>query len=593
MKRNFLKISLLLTTFITLISCDKDFNSLGSDLVDDTHFDLEKYDGATVVAYSKRTGPVQSNNLPVNSLGVYKNPVFGTTTSHFVTQLELGTANPNIGTNITIDPVKDSVYLYIPYFSHLDPDATEADTYILDSIYGDKESTFNLKIYRNGYALRDFSPNPDPNDITSYKQKYYNDDKSLVESNIASTQINNSTSVSENTNFKFNKNVIIKYKTDVNGNFINNSGDIVTDVEDRVVEDKFAPGMWINLDKEFFRTQVLQAPSGSLLNNSVFADYFKGLYFQVEENVGQNGVMAMLDFSKGKIYIEYHSDITTTTSSGSTTTNGERELILNLKGNTINFFDYENDTAYQNYQMNLNNSNEVTGDPRLYLKGGEGSVVYINLFGNTDDKEINDNNELVFGLPDGLGGFIGNGVPDELDELRVEGKLVNEANLVFYIDNSIAGMNSQNGRPEEPKRIYLFDATNQAPILDYLVDSSTRFNTKENKYNFDGIIQLDETDNGTKYKIRITNYINRIINDDDEELNKNLTLGLSVTENIAVSSNASLKSSITVGSNQIKHIPFASAMNPLGTVLFGTNIAPGDINEDKKLKLEIFFTKPN
>ena len=584
MKSNFLKITLLLATFFAFTSCDKDFNSLGSDLVDDTHFDLEKYDGATVVAYSKATGPVQSNNLSVNSLGIYKNPVFGTTTSHFVTQIELGTTNPNVGTNITIDPVKDSVYLYIPYFSHLDTDATEADTYVLDSIYGDRESTFNLKIYRNGYTLRDFSPNPDPNDITSYKQKYYNNDKSLVEGNIASAQINNSTNVSENTSFKFNKSVIIKYKTDANGNFINNSGDIVTDIEDRVVEDKFEPGMWINLDKEFFRTQVLQAPSGSLLNNSVFADYFKGLYFQVEENAGQNGVMAMLDFSKGKIYIEYHSDITTTTSAGSTTTNDERELILNLKGNTINFFDYENNTAYQNYQTNLNNSDEVNGDSRLYLKGGEGSVVYIDLFGTLDVQKFNDEGVLISGS---------NGVPDELDELRVEGKLVNEANLVFYIDNSVTGMDSPDGRPEEPKRIYLFDATNQAPILDYLVDSSTRFNTKENKYNFDGIIQLDETDKGTKYKIRITNYINRIINDDDEELNKNLTLGLSVTENIAVSSNASLKSPITVGSNQIKHIPFASVMNPLGTVLFGTNIAPGDINEAKKLKLEIYFTKPN
>ena len=584
MKSIFLKITLLLATFFAFTSCDKDFNSLGSDLVDDTHFDLEKYDGATVVAYSKATGPVQSNNLSVNSLGIYKNPVFGTTTSHFVTQIELGTTNPNVGTNITIDPVKDSVYLYIPYFSHLDTDATEADTYVLDSIYGDRESTFNLKIYRNGYTLRDFSPNPDPNDITSYKQKYYNNDKSLVEGNIASAQINNSTNVSENTSFKFNKSVIIKYKTDANGNFINNSGDIVTDIEDRVVEDKFEPGMWINLDKEFFRTQVLQAPSGSLLNNSVFADYFKGLYFQVEENAGQNGVMAMLDFSKGKIYIEYHSDITTTTSAGSTTTNDERELILNLKGNTINFFDYENNSAYQNYQTNLNNSDEVNGDSRLYLKGGEGSVVYIDLFGTLDVQKFNDEGVLISGS---------NGVPDELDELRVEGKLVNEANLVFYIDNSVTGMDSPDGRPEEPKRIYLFDATNQAPILDYLVDSSTRFNTKENKYNFDGIIQLDETDKGTKYKIRITNYINRIINDDDEELNKNLTLGLSVTENIAVSSNASLKSPITVGSNQIKHIPFASVMNPLGTVLFGTNIAPGDINEAKKLKLEIYFTKPN
>jgi hypothetical protein len=34
-------------------------------------------------------------------------------------------------------------------------------------------------------------------------------------------------------------------------------------------------------------------------------------------------------------------------------------------------------------------------------------------------------------------------------------------------------------------------------------------------------------------------------------------------------------------------------MSPLGTVLYGTKIPASDPNVAKKLKLEIYFTKPN
>jgi hypothetical protein len=39
--------------------------------------------------------------------------------------------------------------------------------------------------------------------------------------------------------------------------------------------------------------------------------------------------------------------------------------------------------------------------------------------------------------------------------------------------------------------------------------------------------------------------------------------------------------------------PSAAVYNPLGTVLFGNNIPSTDPNYAKRLKLEIFYTKPN
>ena len=74
MKNSLLKGIALIVGLFGFVSCDKDFNSMGSDLVDDHHFTLEKYEVQHLKAYSKATGPIQSNNLPINALGIYKDP---------------------------------------------------------------------------------------------------------------------------------------------------------------------------------------------------------------------------------------------------------------------------------------------------------------------------------------------------------------------------------------------------------------------------------------------------------------------------------------------------------------------------------------
>ena len=561
MKKSFLKIVTVITIAFAVISCDKDFNSVGSDIVDDSHFNLEKYEVQNLIAYSKATGAVQTNNLPVNALGVYNDPFFGSTKASFVTQLELADSDPTIGQNVEIKN-NDSVYLYVPYFSTKEV-VNGNNVYELDSIYGNRNSTINLKIFESGYYLRTINPSPDPNDDNSYLQKYYNDDKLLIENNVVGSHLNNSLDLSENDQFKFDNSEIIIYKTDENGNYVNSDGNVISNPNDRIVKKKMAPGMWLNLDKNFFKTKVLDAPSVNLLNNNIFKEYFRGLYFKVEANPNQDGVMAMLDFSKGTITIQFHSDVTSELSNGtSVTVNKKKEVILNLKGNTINFLENQNSADYNNA---LSASNDVLGDDRLYLKGGQGSVAYIDLFG-----EVNPETN----------------VPYELEDLQSRGWLVNEANLTFYIDKnkmSASGM-------IEPQRIYLYDATNNKVLADYSLDGSVVSDVKKNKFTFGGIIKLDENDKGVYYKIRITEHVNRLLNSSNQDLKKNVRLGLSVTESINISSNSFLKTPFNIGSQQIKLLPFSSVMNPLGTVLYGSD---SSVPEDKRLKLEIFFTKPN
>jgi hypothetical protein len=58
------------------------------------------------------------------------------------------------------------------------------------------------------------------------------------------------------------------------------------------------------------------------------------------------------------------------------------------------------------------NINRTLGDESIYLKGGEGSMAILELFGPDADN---------------------NGVADELETIRNSGWLINEANLVFML----------------------------------------------------------------------------------------------------------------------------------------------------------------
>lgn len=569
MKKSFLKISSLLFLFVLLISCDKDFNSLDSEVIGDDHFDLELYDEATVVAYSKATGVVQTNNLPLNALGIYKNDFFGTTKAHFVTQVELGSENPSFGFN----PIIDSVYLYVPYFTELKSTETSGErVYELDSIYGNAETgKFRLKVLENGYYLRDL----DPADNLQSSQRYFNDDKATkIDPFKGSELLNNSSNIAQNNEFYFSKKELYIYKTNGAGLYVDSNGAVLSDQNNvtlRVIKERKTPGMWLDLKNSFFQQKILDAAStANLFSNNAFKNYFRGLLFEVEEINPDQGALAVLDFSKAELKILYKAASEAVSVENPTPTRTRRTFSLKmgynasttLRNNSINLLEYNNSTEYD---AGLAGSNEVLGSDRLYVKGGNGSVAFIDLF-----------------------------TPTELETLRnniaTKNWLINDAKLTFYIDKSKM-LNEDN----EPERIYIYDATNNMVIADYTFDSSSGFNPKNNKLVFGGIIERETEDpkRGIKYTIRITEHIKRILKEDSNgDYQDNVKIGVSVTESINLVSSAKLKAPISANGVQISDIPLASILNPLGTVLFGNVVTDPD-DEDKKLKLSIYFTKPN
>ena len=561
------KLLFLVSIVAFFASCDKDFNEIGSDVIGVDHFGLIQDTTKTVIAYNQATGSVETSNLTLNSLGYYNNPFFGKTRASIVTQVVLDTVNQTIGSLPTVTKVE----LSMPYFSHLvSTDATTGNrTYELDSVHGfvttDSKKVFNkikLSVYESNYYLRDY----DASLGFLNAQKYYSGATSDFDSNKNPNRLNDDSDASQNDAFLYSADEIKTYKT-------------VDGVE--VVDTRSVPGMRLKLRNQFFQDKLFGAgAAGKFINNNVFKEYFRGLYFKADNasTSPNEGSLALLNFKLGKIIITYN--VTVTSSTGVETIK-EKKFGISLGGSSVNLL--ENDYTTQYTSGVTSNASPTTGGYNLYPKGGDGSMTIINLFG--EDKKAVNASGVLYDFPGG------NGVPDELDLLRnpIDGKklLVNEANLTFYVDKTkMAGAT-------EPNRIYLYDLNNNLPIIDYYFDNSVASNAKLNKSIHGGILEKESVSSivdkrGIKYKIRLTNHLRNLISKDST----NVRLGLVVSESIANTTNSQLKNA-TTGVNPFSKIPTASVINPLGTVLFGNNIPTVDPNYAKRLKLEIYYTKPN
>jgi hypothetical protein len=393
-----------------------------------------------------------------------------------------------------------------------------------------------LSIYESGYYMRD----KDPVGGFQQIQKYYTNQNADFDNLKVGNRLNTDSDLTQNDNFFFDP-----------AEHVVTTTDSITKV---VTTTRTPPGMQLDLDKNYFKTRIIDAvAAGKLATNDVFKEYFRGLYFKMEKSGSSAGNLAMLNFKAGKITINYNEDLSVTTNGVEKISRVKKTIVLNMTGNSVSLLNDNFGSSGFVYNALPNTGNNLVGDEKLYLKGGEGSLAILDLFSTAG----------------------------ELESIRSNGWLVNEANLVFHID---AGTMANS---YEPKRIYLYDLTNNRPVVDYYNDGTTSTDVKKSKTVFNGNINTDATSKrGLTYKIRITNQIRNLIKNADST---NVKLGIVVTEDISTIANHKMKTPNAF----ISQAPKASVMNPLGTILFGNNIPFGDPNYDKRLKLEIFYTKPN
>ncbi|MBT2160038.1 DUF4270 family protein [Zobellia barbeyronii] len=588
-------------------SCEEDLTTVGSGVVGGEPFKNNKavFD---VFAYNKKIKAVSTNKLPIYQLGIYDDPLYGKTEARVTSQVLLPSASPTFGTysqvleetentsvpaQIPENETVESVYLYIPFLTNptgdadldglideLDDDPLDANsdtdgggltdaqektkgsdplnpaddvdtadfvkdqfpkTFDLDSIYVDSRlynqdidvASFNLKVERSTFFMRDLDP------LANFQeaQEYYS-----------------------NQEFPASSFGEVLYDSSVGEPLVISSESIpVPKLDDATTEDVneetqfnyLAPGIRVELDKDFFQENILDKEGSSELSSQAnFNEYLRGIHLTLA--AGDKDVMLLFNLKNASITIRYKYDSADTAGVVSTQEKRKdvvlsfiRDVTNTQTGQVTTVGNASNTLVNEVYPVEVSdNLDTETNASKIYLKGGAGSFAEIKLFDDANSRET-------------------------INEIKANNWIINNANLVFYVADDNLGA--------APQKLYLYNKETNASLPLSASDATSQL------AEYDGELESSSTGNGVKYTVDVTTYINSLVLDDAE----NVTLGLTTTPNLFFTGtlNAMLENDVE------EQLPVANTLTPLGTALYGSDVSGAD--SDKKLQLEIFYTETN
>jgi hypothetical protein len=454
--KNYFKRSLYLGVFICLsaaiLSCEEDFTNIDSNVLTNTKFDTSSIN-LDVTSENVPLERVQSDNISTRLgqylLGVYSSPTldYEKIEASIVSQLAITTGlqveSNTYGADTTVVTKMDTVFLKLPYQVMLNADG---NGYELDSIIGDQSKEFTLNIYRSNTYMNLYNPS-DPTKIN----RYYSND------------------VFEKIGDKLNDEENIAFKPNVN--------DTTLVIKRRLFDDSVAttdtlnifssaastekiPFVRIPLNEEKFKELFLDKyETGEFDSQDAFNDYFRGL---IIEPTGIEGSLISFSFNNTSFALNPSIEAYYT------------NTVLESGTNIV-------DTIYKNDSFLL-------------------SGFRVNTF-NMDEKVYLDNDEIIIQGTAGSEGEVTLFDQNKIDELRAQNLLINDASLIFYINQS-ADTNYV------PDRLYLYKDNSAANV------SFSQVKDAYSESAFGGIAgQLERDDDGKveKYTFRITDYVSDIL----------------------------------------------------------------------------------
>ena len=415
---------------------------------------------------------------------------------------------------------------------------SEDNLYEIDSLYGDINSNFNIKVHELTYYLNDLDAN---NNFETQKIYYSNQD--FYDEGYFGEELSN-------TNVKLNlEEQVFNYLTD---------DPLTEDIDERdKVELRLSPRIRIPLNNDFFQRKIIEMEGNSVLesSSSFKLDGIRGLIIQTENF--SSDLYMLLNFNSAQIRIEYEFDSYNNNGTENDADDDEIERLSSsisipfggIRINTIknSFFNVE-------IEKRIKESNEGKHTDRLFIKSGK----YHGLIRLFSKKSSSENTYL--------------------NELRNKNIIINEASIAFYIDDNFDGSHNL-----VAQRLYLYDILSGQPLNDLSIDGSTDVSvTNGDKKIFGGILEYDSANKPYRYKFNITNHISNVIRKDST----NFDLGLVVSSNI----NDVFQKRALVGENEFLNYPRSSILNPLGAILVGSNLSEEE-SKDKKVQLEIIYTE--
>ena len=585
-----------------IVACNQEFNSVGVDLIATDQFDTESREFPVFVSVNTLED-VQSDQLGVVHFGAYNFPNLGTKKANITSQLTIAT-NPRFGifsqdqedegnaTNVNqIDENEriTSVFLEIPFLVNqndtdgdgvidildIDPENVESDTdgdgitdlletqggtnplavdsdgdgindnedtdnsgydtgdnfYEIDSIFGNRETSFNLKVTELTYHFNALDPNNNFETPTSYYsgRDFYEEG------------FTGSTLFDDTFHLDFDE---------VTFNYTEDDPETPDIDETTQVETRLSPRLRIPLDTAYFQQKILDEEGNeSLANDNNFKNHIKGINIRME-NSAENLYM-LLNLSAATVRLNYEYDVNQDQDTADTTDDVietvQQTFFITPGGVQINHLE------------NVQTISNINPQESLSLYGGLGNIGQIKLF-DQDDSTTN------------------------LTDFRSTNLLINEANLIFYVDPIITENWTEGDLIAE--RLYLYTLENNQPLADYFSDPTSGINNSLNKTIHSGILEYQD---GIpyRYKFRITEHISNLIRSEDENLVENLDLGLVVTANI----NSIFVKNAKLSEEEEVFYPLAALQNPLGTIIVGPN--PPQNLQEKRLKLEVIYTDFN
>ncbi len=585
---------------LVLGSCNKEYFSTGIELYDSQFLNLESI-SFPIYSYQKKLERVQSNNLSNVHLGQYSDESFGLIRSSFVSQLDVtnldifgdfsqATEDDGSDTDIRIIDEEEeltNVYLDIPFFNNsndkdsdgvidlydvdpnnsssdsdgdgisdidelraelnplssdsdgdgiLDADDTENEgydsskrVYEIDSVYGNRDATFNLKVHELKYYLSSL----DPSNNFESESEYYSD-FDFYENGHAGRLLFDQT-----INLDFNEVPVLYFDDDPE----------TTSNELEEINYYETPRIRVPLDINFFQSKIIDLEGKDpLINKANFNNHLRGLIIQAENF--SDDLYMILDISNAGIVLQYTYNFYNT---NGTADESDDIIERKTKSNSIPLGGIHVN-QYNNSTSNIDIDEGLTDK---ILLNGSNYISKLKLFSKNNYE-----------------------ITNELKALKEKDVLINEANIILYIDKTLGSSNKET----LPKRLYLYSYANGDPIEDYNKDFSESFNeyvVNENKYVFGGLLQYDSDNKPLSYKFNITNHIANIIRYDS----LNIDLGLTVTSDV---NDINLKNAFLSDEQKIK-LPAHSLTYPFPVILNGSNT--GNLETENGLKLEILYSK--
>ncbi|MGB0776875.1 MAG: DUF4270 domain-containing protein [Flavobacteriaceae bacterium] len=511
------KVLILGLSLGTLFSCEEDFQNIGVGIVDNNRFDTDKYVSevvASTVAIERLNASgleLQNQKLDQYLLGVYNSETLGKLEGSLISQVyipgSVSRYSTLFGADTTIVSTIDTVILNIPFQYSLDGNHENGSTkYKIDSIIGNQDAAFNLKVYELDTYLNRFDPT-NPSEVNVY----YSDKEYSY-----STLLNGSTDYSYTFN-TLDTIEIVKRRTYDTG---------VVYATDTLNADGPIPLIRIALDKDYFDEHFVQKfDDPEFASQDAFQDYFRGLYI---EATGDDGALLSLPFD-GAVLSVYYTNTAIDDLTGQPVDTIKKSTLFSLAGIRAN---------------NYTRSAAPAADPNnLYVAGAAGNEVSLKLFGEDTDN---------------------NGVPDELEELRTKDWILNEASLSFYVDTDVYNMDQDS----IPYRMFMYREIEDEGVqtLDMMTQGDAALY---------GYLERDSISDFWRYKLRITNYITDLMSAEPTQTLNDLRLKIISTSDIPN----------FVGDSIVEPFNWTGK----GVVLHG----PNSSDEEKRLKLEIYYSKLN